>query len=180
VRDKTYGITVMMAVVLLMAFVWYTVTDTTRYDESLLVEPEVEYHLINITTHEVNREAYAYLDDNGTLIWQNRYHLAFDYTIEMTYNAPFKGDVDNMWFWLKVNNETIAHGECGWPGLLTPGERRTLTGTYTPDVWVEDGANLTVGFDFWHTYVNSRYGGHRGIGRMEVDAEAPWEVGSSA
>lgn len=175
-KDRTHTIMLMVAAAAICAFIWYTVSDATQYDDDLQVQPEVEYHLINITTHEVNREAYAYLDDNGTLVWQNRYHLAFDYTIEMTYNAPFSGNVDNMFFWLKVNNETVAHDECGWPGVLTPGERRTFTGTYTPDVWVEDGANLTVGFDFWHTYVTSHYDGHAGIGRMEVDVEAPWEV----
>lgn len=176
-KPKTHGtiLMVMMIVALIMAFVWYQMTVMREYDEALTEEPEIEYHLITITTHEVNREAYSYLDDNGTLIWKNRYHLAFDYTIEMTYNAPLKGDVDNMWFWLKADNETIDLDEWGWGWLFIPGERRTFTGTYTPDAWIEHGVNLTIGFDFWHTYASGPYQGHCGIGRMEVDVQAPWD-----
>ncbi len=170
------GILFVVVIILIGGFIWHTVNDMAEYDESLCEEPEVEYPLINITTHEVNREAYAYLDDNGTLVWKNRYHLAFDYTIEMTYNAPFKGDVNNMWFWLKANNESVALDEWGWGWIFTPGEKRTFNGTYTPNVWVEEGANLTVCFDFWHTYASGPYQSHSGIGRMEVDVEAPWEV----
>lgn len=174
--DKRFALALMVVLVLVMALVWNMANDMAEYDEQMKEEPEVEYHLINITAHEVNREAYAYLDDNGTLIWRNRYHLAFEYTIEMTYEAFLKGDVEHMYFWLNVNNETIAVDEWGWSGLLIPGERRTVRGTYTPDVWVEHGMNLTIGFDFWHTYASGPYQGHSGIGRVEVEVEAPWDM----
>jgi len=145
-----------------------------HYDES----PEVEYGVVNVTARELRREAYSYLDDNGTLVWENRYLISVDFHIEMTYHAEGRGDIEVIDFWIEDDNATVAYGPWGGGWRLDPGETRTFEGTYNPGVWLDKDAILTVGFSFWHTYVSSNYIGHSGIGRTEVAVEAPW--GTSA